>query len=308
MATLFFTEVFGTNAAPRVMSGIIALSIFGNIVVMTFTASRGTISDSVFRQDLLETNILPSLVKQEIAKEGIFGRRLSLFFASSTTTPYAYLKARLFPSQLATSQQVPPEQSPAAALFLHWVFSMIMIGATSSTIPNISYTILVSLYSYTVVVLVGFFVAGGLLYLRFLSDERKTWKVNAGFRPWGGPAAAIIYCLVCTFLIIAAFLPPSAGSPFHKSRTEVEWWIVPTVGLGSLALAYVYYLVFAYAVPRMKKQRLFVERTATIVRDNGEWVQAVERVEALWIAREVPTANSANGNGNYVEMVNVHAK
>lgn len=47
MATLFFTEVFGTNAAPRVMSGIIALSIFGNIVVMTFTASRGTISDSM---------------------------------------------------------------------------------------------------------------------------------------------------------------------------------------------------------------------------------------------------------------------
>ena len=45
MATLFFTEVFGTNAAPRVMSGIIALSIFGNIVVMTFTASRGTGSD-----------------------------------------------------------------------------------------------------------------------------------------------------------------------------------------------------------------------------------------------------------------------
>lgn len=43
MATLFFAEVFGTDAAPRVMSGLIALSILGNIVVMTFTASRGTI-------------------------------------------------------------------------------------------------------------------------------------------------------------------------------------------------------------------------------------------------------------------------
>lgn len=41
MATLFFSEIFGTDAAPRVMSGILALSIFGNIVVMTFTASRG---------------------------------------------------------------------------------------------------------------------------------------------------------------------------------------------------------------------------------------------------------------------------
>ena len=41
MATVFFREVFGNQMAPRVMSGIIALSIFGNIVVMTFTASRG---------------------------------------------------------------------------------------------------------------------------------------------------------------------------------------------------------------------------------------------------------------------------
>ena len=248
-----------------------------------------------------------SLVKQEIAKEGIFGQRLSLFFASSTTTPYAYLKARLFPSPLPTSQQIPPEQSPAAALFLHWIFSMILISATSSTIPNISYTILVSLYSYTIVVVVGFFVASGLLYLHFVSDERKTWKANAGFRPWGGPTAAIIYSLVCAFLMIAAFLPPSVGSPLHKSSTQIEWWIVPTVGVSSFALAYVYYLVFAYVVPRMKRERLFVERTATIVRDNGEWVQAVELVEALWIAREGPKDNSANGNGNYVETQNVHA-
>ena len=185
---------------------------------------------------------------------------------------------------------------------------MIMIGATSSTVPDISYTILVSLYSYSIVVIMGFFVASGLLYLHFVSDERKTWKANAGFRPWGGPTAAIIYSVVCAFLIIAAFLPPSVGSPAHKSRTEVEWWIVPTVGLAIFALSYVYYLVFAYVVPRVKKQRLFVERTATIVRDNGEWVQAVERVEAVWIAREGPMDNSANGNGNYVETVNVNGK
>lgn len=41
MATVFFKDVFGNDLAPRVVSGIIAFSIFGNIVVMTFTASRG---------------------------------------------------------------------------------------------------------------------------------------------------------------------------------------------------------------------------------------------------------------------------
>lgn len=41
MATVFFQDVFGNEVAPRIMSGVIALSLFGNIVVMTFTASRG---------------------------------------------------------------------------------------------------------------------------------------------------------------------------------------------------------------------------------------------------------------------------
>ena len=43
MATVFFEDVFGNERAARVMSGIIAFSIFGNIVVMTFTACRGMI-------------------------------------------------------------------------------------------------------------------------------------------------------------------------------------------------------------------------------------------------------------------------
>jgi len=41
IASIFFQDVFGSKTASRVMAGIIALSIFGNILVMTFTASRG---------------------------------------------------------------------------------------------------------------------------------------------------------------------------------------------------------------------------------------------------------------------------
>ncbi|KAK4693144.1 hypothetical protein P7C71_g4203, partial [Lecanoromycetidae sp. Uapishka_2] len=215
MATVFFREVFGNDLAPRVMSGIIAFSIFGNIVVMTFTASR---------------------VKQEIAKEGVLP--FSLFFARSTTTPIGRLVNHFWPSNLPDDHL---EESPAPALFLHWIFAMIMIGATSSTVPSVAYDILVSLYSYTVVVLVGFFVASGLLYLRFFS-EGKEWTSGSGFKPWGGPTAAIIYSVTCAFLLVAAFLPPSAGSYFAKSSTGLEWYIVPTVGLGTLLLGYKYYL------------------------------------------------------------------
>lgn len=41
MATLFFNNIFGNEVATRIMSGILALSLFGNIVVSTFTSSRG---------------------------------------------------------------------------------------------------------------------------------------------------------------------------------------------------------------------------------------------------------------------------
>lgn len=42
MASAFFTELFQNSVAPRVMSGLIALSIFGNLVVTSFTLSRGS--------------------------------------------------------------------------------------------------------------------------------------------------------------------------------------------------------------------------------------------------------------------------
>ena len=236
-------------------------------------------------------------VKQEIAKEGVLP--FSLFFATSTTTPYAYLKAKFFPSHIHPSEQYHPEQSPAAALLLHWIFSMILIGATSGNTPSVAYTILVSLYSYAVVIIVGFFVTTGLLYLRLIHPDRAFWKKNVGFN-FLGPTAPIIYSLTCAFLIVAAFLPPSITSPFHKSKTQPEWYIVPTVGLAVYVLGYVYYLVFAYVIPKLRKQVLVVEREAVIVKEKGEWVQAIELVYADWGPRSGPVAADGNGyaNGN----------
>ena len=168
---------------------------------------------------------------------------------------------------------------------------MIMIAATSSAIPAVAYTILVSLYSYSVVIMVGFFVSGGLLYLRY--SEGRQWTNSAGFRPWGGPAAAILYTSVCAFIIVADFIPPYSGSPYAKSATGIEWYVVPTIGLAILALGYVYYIGFQYIVPRIKKKVLVVEREAVLVKEKGEWVQAVELVEASWEARPGPKNNSA---------------
>ena len=54
-----------------------------------------------------------------------------------------------------------------------------------------------------------------------------------------------------------------------------------------------YYIGFQYVVPRIKKKVLVVEREAVLVKEKGEWVQAVELVEASWEARPGPKNNSA---------------
>ena len=167
---------------------------------------------------------------------------------------------------------------------------MILIGATSARAPDVAYQILVSLYAYTIVIMVGFFTASGLLIARFFKEEGE-WVQLSGFKPWGGPTAAILYSAICAFLMAASFVPPKEGSPF---LTEVKWHIVPTVGLSLLVLGYVYYLVLIYIVPPVfkKGKMLYADRSAVIVRENGEYVQYLEIVDTAWEAGEDRTDSS----------------
>lgn len=130
------------------------------------------------------------VVKQEIAKEGILP--FSLEFAQSTVTPVAWLRKKLRRSDVMEVEPPRSEETPAMALLLHWIFTMILIACTSSSAPAIAYQVLISLYSYTLVLLVGLFVTCGLLYLRY--NKSENWVNNTpGFQPWGGPLAAIFY-------------------------------------------------------------------------------------------------------------------
>jgi hypothetical protein len=190
LATLFFYAVFGSENAKRGMQGVIALSIFGNseivvrfifasiliysiVVVMTYTASR---------------------VKQEIAKEGILPG--ALFFATGKTTPIGWFTSKFLKKDRGealieggnNNARDPLEQSPMAALALHWASSLLLIAVTSSLNTDTAYTFLTHLYSYVIVVFVSFWVTTGLIYCKFI---RKNWV--AGFHPLGGSTAAIIY-------------------------------------------------------------------------------------------------------------------
>ena len=118
----------------------------------------------------------------------------SQFFAKSTVTPYARFEAWRHPGNNKESL----EESPAAALLLHWVFAVILVAATSSKPPIVAYTILVELYSYTLVLMVGFAVSTGIVLLNWCKfrgwkNIQKEWIETSDFSSWGSPAAAISY-------------------------------------------------------------------------------------------------------------------
>lgn len=260
LATLFFDRLWSNDheAAAKAMAAVIAFSIFGNLWVMTFTAAR---------------------VKQEIAKEGILP--FSLLFASSYRTPYGMWQ------QWRSKKQLPDEeveQAPTAAFGLHWFTSTLLIAVTSAIVdPRTTYSVLVSLYAYTIILVLGFWVSAGLL----LTKMRKSfdWQATRRYRPWLSPAHAIVYALATAFMLIAAFVPTERGSPFDESATNIPWYIVPTVGITAPLWGLLYYWGFLIYEAKIKGRELVVTRQAYWKPDPdypGEYIQIAERIDHNW--------------------------
>jgi Amino acid permease len=259
LATLFFESLFDEKtSARRAMAALIATSIFGNLVVMTFTASR---------------------VKQEIAKEGILP--FSLAFATSYITPYGLYK------RWKSGNNIPKEaleHAPSAAFLLHWGSSVLLILVTLPiSDPRKSYSALISLYSYTIISLLGAWVSIGLLLTK-LRNDRFHWSERRRYRPWLSPAHPIIYGVACIFMLVAAFTPPGRKSPFHQSFTGITWYIVPAIGLSAPLWGLIYYAGLRL-YERQKEVQLVVTRTPYWVPDPdcpGEYVQKAEIIDHAW--------------------------
>jgi len=249
VAVYFFRKVFRDQvAATRVLPGLIALSAFGNIIVVTFVACR---------------------VKAEIAKEGILP--FSRFFAASSPTVFSRFSGRKPLNTLEETQT--SEQTPAGALLLHWIFSIIII--ISPPVGD-AYAFFVSLYSYTNDVWLGFFMAAGLLWLRF--RPKSTWVAESSFKPWGGPTMTIILFIFYLFLIVAPFIPPGSGTP-QLNMISIKYYVYPVVGTGVILAGVVYWVVFRFVWPKIYKRKLHVHRIPILL----DGVQVHEIVICSWV-------------------------
>ncbi|PGH13061.1 hypothetical protein AJ79_03898 [Helicocarpus griseus UAMH5409] len=284
LAERFFELTFGklsggSKTGQRIFNAFLAISSFGNIVVMTYTAAR---------------------VKQEVAKEGIlpfpkfFARNRD--FSFGRVLRWAHRRptiARMFRRVLKSPWFAPEhhsEKTPVGALMLHFASCVVLILATYSVEPNNTYRLLSSVYTYAVHAFFGALLAAGILYLRFSSKEG--WqKKAAGINPLLSIVSAFVYLVLSLFPIVVAWVQPS-GDFQRISESRIKWYLVPLLSWCAIAVGALWWLGFLGVAKRIEKRNgtvFTITREPAFERDppiDGPPVQVNETVYLAWVAKE----------------------
>ncbi|KKZ66724.1 hypothetical protein EMCG_07555 [[Emmonsia] crescens] len=295
LAERFFELTFGTlnagnNTGQRIFNAFLAISSFGNIVVMTYTAAR---------------------VKQEIAKEGILP--FPKFFAKNRDFSFGRLLrwahrrptiARLFGRILKSPWFAPEhhsEKTPVGALMLHFTSCFVLIMSTYSVEPNDTYRLLSKVYTYAVHAFFGALLAVGILYLRLSSKEG--WRKKAvGINPQLSVISAIIYLFGSLFPVIVSWVEPS-GEFKRFSDTTIKWYLVPLLSWSAIAFGALWWLGFLAVAKRTEKRNgtvFTIQREPTFERDpplDGPPIQVNETVYLAWVAKENLSDAQDSGSG-----------
>jgi amino acid transporter len=246
VALSFFEMTFGDDVADRVLSGFMAFSSLGNILVQTYTAAR---------------------VKQEIAKEGILP--FSKFFARNISLLGLGRKSK--------GDSAPSEATPVGALILHWFFSMLLILGSFDQTPDETYKLFVNLYSFTIDAFFGFCVGFGLLLWR-LNEGRTHWSSKSKVSSLTSISAAAIFAIANFYPLVATWVPPDSAA----WKDSIPWWVTGTVGFSLIALGGLYWVVLYYLIPYMRGKRLEVDKKPVFHNEHGYWVMWHEIVSFSW--------------------------
>lgn len=151
-----------------------------------------------------------------------------------------------------------PFNSPAAGLFQHYIVCVITIIAPP---PGDAYNFILNLISYPLNV-VNTFVGVGLLLLK--------WRQYKGQIEWNPPikthfTVVIFFALSSLYLVIAPYIPPSAGQTVYKS---LPYYCHCVVTWGIFAIGAIYFLLWAKVLPYFGKYTLAVEE---ILGSDGFW-------------------------------------
>jgi hypothetical protein len=253
-----------------------SISSLGNIIVMTYTASRGKKCVSSMKCCWIDY----VLVKQEIAKEGILP--FSLYLAKSYDLSLSRLK-RIFSSARTTTHH---EKTPVAALLMHLftttIFVLVPTIVLRSSNPGTqSYYVIVAIYGFVINITFFGLVALGMLYLRLAPGSGFRRKSQANH--WISIAASLILLAASLFPFICLWIP----DPDHKyiANTVVSWFVPQTVCATVLAISLIYWFAFRYIVPHVGSNRgrtFVIERIPRFHEEHGYPVQTFEEIVTEW--------------------------
>lgn len=293
VAQQFFKSTFGRlstdNTGERVFYAFLAISSFGNIVVMTYTAAR---------------------VKQEIAKEGmlpwpkLFARNHD--FSLGRLLRWAQEKRSLSMfHKLLQKPWLSPEQhsekTPVGALILHFVSCLVLIFATYGLTPEDAYNLLTGLAAYVVNAFFGSLLGAGILILRFTSSHN--WRNKS--RPFNHTlsiVAAMVYLTGNLFPIITTWVPLSRsykdllsgknGQQDHAQparKQVISWFVLPVISWCVLVFGALWYLGFLCIAKRKASRsgvKFTVQKVPYFERDpprTGPPFQDHETVYVAWV-------------------------
>jgi hypothetical protein len=269
VAQEFFNRTFGVVAGQRraaqMFHSFLAISTLGNIIVLTYTASR---------------------VKQEIAKEGFLGSiSITKFFARDLDFSFGRLliwmkkKGWLSGGTTWLRPKLHSEKTPVGALTLHLIVCLVAIFATAGVPANDAYSILTGLIAYLITAFFGFLLSLGILLLRFFGPPetqplattlhpgeehqqpvKKTWTEMTGktINPTLSVICAVVYLIGNAYPIVTNWIPLPATSKF--ANPNVAWYAVPVISWSILGLGTLWFVAFMIFTKRReyKKQETFV--------------------------------------------------
>ncbi|KAG0131521.1 amino acid permease-domain-containing protein [Tuber indicum] len=244
-------------SAPIAILGVAALYILANIAYFAALPKEviqdgGVTVAADFFLDVFGGNAFATTIVPLCIASSAFGNVLAVTFANSRVKQELGKEGVLPWSRFWASDK--PFGTPAAALLLHWVFSVVIISAPSS---EDTYDFFICLFTSSQT-WVSLFIGGGLLYLQHSPSQSEIWAAErTDYHVWW--PFTLTFCLACVFLLIAPFIPNEYGDGSLLTGS-IPFYVFPTVSLCVFVAGFIYWFGFAKIWPKFGFT-LEVERT-----------------------------------------------
>ncbi|KAL2120227.1 hypothetical protein VTJ04DRAFT_4253 [Mycothermus thermophilus] len=256
-----------TIAAPLAVGGVTILYVLANVAYFAAIPKSALAKSEVIVAGLFFRNVFGASAGARTLPAFValsnLGNVLAVSFAHARLNQELGKEGLLPLSRLWGSNK--PFNSPAAALFLHWLVTVIVLLAPP---PGPAYNFIVNLYTYPGA-WINAFVAAGLIYVQFFSSRRGQW--NPGWRTF--LPITVIFLLANVFLIIVPFIPPADGDFWADGY---PYYVFPVVGVAVLLLGAFYWTLWTKFWPAVRGHKIVAER---IIDEDGVEVVRYRKVK-----------------------------